>query len=90
MVTTEYGVAYRSPAGKDHFGEPWVLPGLQTEQDAIRAADNLKLVRCLDVTIFTMPNGSNEDATLPRITWDYVAANTVDPTFSMRQNQSFS
>ena len=88
MVSTEYGVAYRSPAGKDYFGDPWVLPGLPTEQDAIQAADNLKLIRCLDVTIFMMPNGSNEDATPPHITWDYVAANTVDATFSARHTHS--
>ena len=89
MVSTEYGVAYRSPLGKDYFGDPWVLPGLQTEQDAIRAADNLKLIRCLDVTIFVMPNGINEDTTPPHITWDYVAANAIDAYFSARHTHSF-
>ena len=89
MALTEYGVAYRNPSGKDYFGEPWVLPGLQTEQDAIRAADNLKLVRCLDVTIFMMPKGNNSDIKPPHITWDYVAANTVDANFSARHTHSF-
>ena len=89
MFLNEYGVAYRNPSGKDYFGVPYVLPGLQTKENAVQAADNLKLIRCLNITIFMMPKGCNEDTEPSPITWDYVAANAVDTTFTSQETKGF-